>query len=774
MKPTSISLALLAAFGLSLPAQAFESFVIKDIRVEGIQRTEAGTVFNYLPVKVGDRVDDEKAAAAIKALFATGFYSDVRIEADKGVLVVSVDERPIIANIQIEGAKEFESDQLLKALRENGLAESRTFDQAMLGAAEQELKKQYYSRGKYSVRVKTTVTRLERNRVGVAFDISEGLVATIKQINLVGNEKYAEKELKDTFQLNSGGWFSWFSKSDQYSKPKLQADIEALRSFYLDNGYLEFNIDSQQVALSDDKKDMFLTVNLSEGQQYRISDLKFAGDLIVPEETLRKLLDITPGEVFSRSKINAATTRISDRLADEGYAFANVNAVPEVNKEKFEAAFTFYVDPGKKTYVRRVNISGNSRTRDEVIRRELRQLEAAPYAGWKVKRSKERLDLLGYFTEVNIDTPLVADSTDQVDVNVSVTEKQTGNIQVGAGYSQSDGMVLSGSIAQANIFGSGKYLKLELNTSKSTRVYAASFTNPYATPDGVARGFDIYKRRYEPSNNVVGTYSNDTLGAGLRWSVPVSEYDGVNFGLSAERSKLTVYGNSPREYKNFVNKYGDRNLTLLGTVGWARDTRDSALFPTRGKLMTVSGEAGLPGGDIKYYKLTAQQQWFVPLNKTFTFLWNVEAGYGGGLGGQKLPFYSNFFAGGVGSVRGYDSSSLGPRTVDTVRNADGTVTTLNASDATGGNRRLVNNFELLLPVPGMKTDKSVRLSAFVDGGAVWGEGDKLRFNDMRYSAGLAFSWIAPVGPMKFSYAKPLNNKPGDKIDRFQFSLGQIF
>jgi len=770
MKPTSISLALLAAFGLTIPAYAFEPFVIKDIRVEGIQRTEAGTVFNYLPVKVGERIDDDKAAAAVKALFATGFYSDVRLEADKDVLVVSLDERPIIANIQIEGAKEFESDQLLKALRENGLAESRTFDQAMLGAAEQELKKQYYSRGKYSVQVKTTVTRLERNRVGIAFDISEGLVATIKQINLVGNEKYPEKELKEYFQLNTGGWFSWFSKSNQYSKPKLQADIEALRSFYLDNGYLEFNIDSQQVALSDDKKDMFLTVNLTEGAQYKVTGIKFAGDLIVPEEELAKLVEIKPGEVFSRAKINAATARISDRLADEGYAFANVNAVPEVNKEKFEAAFTFYVDPGRKTYVRRVNISGNTRTRDEVIRRELRQLEAAPYAGWKIKRSKERLDVLGYFTEVNIDTPLVADSTDQVDVNVTVTERQTGNIQVGAGYSQSDGMVLSGSIAQSNIFGSGNYLKLEVNTSKSSKVYAVSFTNPYATPDGVARGFDVYKRRYEPSNTSIGLYSNDTLGGGLRWSVPISEYDAINLGLSGERSHLTVFSSSPQAYIDFVNKYGEKNLTWLGTIGWARDTRDSALFPTRGKLLTINGEAGLPGGDIKYYKVTAQQQWFYPIDKRFTFLWNVEAGYGGGYGGQKLPFYSNFFAGGVNSVRGYETSSLGPRA--SVVNSDGTTTS--TSDITGGNRRFVNNFELLLPVPGMKLDKSVRLSAFVDGGTVWGEGQKVKFGDLRYSTGIAFSWLAPVGPMRFSYAKPLNAKEGDKLERFQFSLGQIF
>ncbi|MBV8658611.1 MAG: outer membrane protein assembly factor BamA [Burkholderiales bacterium] len=760
MKPTTLSLALFSIFGLSASAYAFEPFVIKEIRVEGIQRTEAGTVFNYLPVKVGDRIDNEKASAAVKALFATGFYNDVRVEADHDALVVTVDERPVVADIQIEGAKEIESDQLLKALRDNGLAESRIFDQAILDEAAQELKKQYFSRGKYSVQVKTTVTRLERNRVKIKFDISEGLTATIKQINLVGNSTYKEKELREPFQLQTPGWFSWITKNDQYSKPKLQADTETLRSYYLDRGYLEFNIDSQQVALSDDKKDIFLTINMSEGKQYTITGIKFAGDTIVPVEELEKLVDIKPGEVFSRAKINAASEAISARLGDEGYAFANVNPVPDLDKDKQEAVFTFYVDPGRKTYVRRVNISGNSHTRDEVIRRELRQLESGPYAGWKIKRSKERLDLLGYFSEVNIETPLVADSTDQVDVNVTVTEKQTGNIQVGAGYSQSDGVVLTGSISQANIFGSGKFLQLDLNTSKVSRVAALSYTDPYATPDGVSRGYDIYQRHYEPSSTSVGEYVNDTTGLGIRWGVPVSEYDSVSLGLTGERAHLQVFANSPQAYIDFVNKYGDLNLTLLGSAGWARDTRDSSLFPTRGRLTRITGEVALPGGDIKYYKLTGQEQWFYPINKTFTGMWNFEAGWGHGYGGQTLPFYSGFFAGGVGSVRGYETSSLGPRDV--------------TGSATGGNRRIVTNLELLMPVPGMGSDKSTRLSAFVDGGSVWGEGQKLNFGDMRYSTGIAFSWLAPVGPMKFSYAKPLNAKDGDHPERFQFTLGKLF
>lgn len=751
---------MLAVLGISLPALAFDPFVIKEIRVEGIQRTEAGTVFNYLPVKVGDRIDESRVKEAIQALYATGFYNDVRIEADKGSLIVSVDERPVIAEIKIDGAKEFENDQLLKALRENGLSESRTFDRSLLDAAEQELKKQYFSRGRYSVKIKTTINRLERNRVGISFDISEGLVAKIRQVNLVGNKSFSEKELRDYFQLSTPGWFSWFSKNDQYSKPKLQADIETLRTYYLDRGYLEFSIDSQQVALSDDKKDIFLTVNMTEGQKYTISGIKFAGDLIVPEAELQKMVDIKPGETFSRAKINAITDRISARLGEEGYAFANVNAVPDIDKDKVTAQFTYYIDPGRKTYVRRVNISGNTRTRDEVIRREMRQLEAAPYNGSKIKRSKERLDVLGYFSEVNVDNPLVADTTDQVDVNVAVVEKQTGNIQVGAGFSQSDGLVLSGSIAQSNIFGSGKYLKLEVNTSKSTRVYAVSFTDPYSTPDGVSRGFDVYKRVYEPTTSTVGNYTDDSVGGGLRWSVPINEYDSIDFGLSAQYSKLTIYSDSPQSYIDFVNVNGTKSFTYLGTVGFARDTRDSSLSPTRGILRRITSEVALPGGDIKYAKITGQQQWFVPINKDFTFLWNTELGYGKGYGGQSLPFYANFFAGGVGSVRGFESSSLGPKD------------TLNS--ALGGNRRFVNNFELLFPMPGLKNDKSVRLSTFVDAGGVWGEGDKMSASDLRYSAGVALSWLAPIGPLKFSFAKPLNLKEGDRPERFQFSLGKIF
>ncbi|MFC4161548.1 outer membrane protein assembly factor BamA [Chitinimonas lacunae] len=780
MRPNHITLALLAAFGLIVPAHAFEPFVIKEIRVEGIQRTEAGTVYNYLPVKVGERVDDAKVRDAIKALFATGFYNDVRIEADKGVLIVSLDERPVIAEIRIEGAKEFETDQLMKALRENGLAESRTFDRSILEAAEQELKKQYYSRGKYSVQFKTTVTRLERNRVAISFDISEGLVAQIRQINLVGNQSFGDKELLDYFQLTTPGWLTWFTKNDQYSKPKLQADIEALRSFYLDRGYLEFNIDSQQVALSEDKKDIFLTVNLSEGQKYTITDIKFAGELIVAEAELRKLVDIKPGDVFARSKINQATKAINDRLSDEGYAFANVNAVPEINKEKNTAAFTFYVDPGRKTYVRRININGNLRTRDEVIRREMRQLEGAPYSGWKLRRSKERLDLLGFFSEVTIDTPLVADSTDQVDVNVTVTEKQTGNINIGAGYSRDDGFTIIGGFEQSNIFGTGKYLKVDLNTGKSRQVYSLSFSNPYATPDGVARGFSIYKTRYEPNatNDVVSEYVASVIGGELNWSVPISEYDGISFSLAADRSSYSISERTSATLRKELERVGNNPKTFRASVGWARDTRDSALSPTRGVMRRLGASVAVPGSDYKYYKLTAQQQWFFPLSKDFTFLWNIEGGYARGYGGEALPFTQRFNAGGVGSVRGYETASLGPKE----RNS------FNDYVAVGGNRTLINNFELLLPVPGLKNDNSTRLSLFVDGGTVWGEDEKFDFKAMRYSAGIAFQWIGPLGPMKFSLARPLNAKKdsiaivdgkettikGDELRRFQFQLGRTF
>jgi len=748
-------------------ASAMEPFVVKDIRVEGIQRTEAGTVFSYLPVKVGETMDDEKAAAAIKALYATGFFKDVRLEIDNGVLVVTLLERPAIAEIDIVGTKEFTKEQLKDGLKQTGLAESRIFDKSLLDKAEQELKRQYYSRGKYAVVVSTTVTPLERNRVSINFNVTEGEVAKIRQINIVGNQDFKEKELLNLFVLSTPGWMTWFSKNDQYSKQKLAADLETLRSFYLNRGYIEFAVDSTQVSISPDKTDIYITVNLAEGPKYTVSDVKLAGGMLVPEAELRKLVKVQPGDTFSREQLNESTKEIGDRLGNDGYAFANVNAVPELDKEKHQAAFTFLIDPGRRIYVRRINMTGNTKTRDQVLRREMRQMEGGWYSGEKINRSRERLDRLGYFSDVNVETPAVPGTTDQVDVNLGVTEKATGSVMLGAGFSSSDGFIVSGSVSQNNVFGTGNQLAVQVNSGKVNKVYSVSYTDPYYTVDGVSLGYDVYQRNVDPTSlSTVGNYSSSALGAGVRLGVPINENDAVNLGLTYEKTDLTLFDTSPQRYKDFVADFGTTNTTVRADLGWARDTRDSISYPTRGSLQRVYGEVGLPVGDLKYSKISYQNQWFYPLSRTFTLMLNGEIGAGGGYGGRPLPFFKNFYAGGNTSVRGFDAGTLGPK---------------DSSDlALGGSRRIVANAEVLFPFPGLKDDKSVRMSVFADAGAAWGPGDvqgrydKVKVSDLRYSAGVAVSWFSPIGPLKFSLAAPLNAKVGDKEQRFQFILGSVF
>lgn len=750
----------LVAAGLSRAAFAFEPFVVKDIRVEGIQRTEAGTVFSYLPVKVGETFDEEKSAAAIKALFATGFFSDVRLEVQDGVLIVQVQERPAIGQIDIFGAKEFGKDQLKTGLKEVGLAESRIFDRALLDKAEQELKRQYLARGKYGVEIKTTVTPLERNRVAIRFDISEGEVAKIRQINIVGAQAFREKDLLDLMNLSTPNWLSWYTKNDQYSKQKLAGDLETLRSFYLNRGYMDFAIESTQVQITPDKKDIYITINIHEGPRYTLSDIKVAGELLIPEDELRKLVTVRSGEVFSRERITETTKAISDRLGNEGYAFANVNAVPEVDREHQRVAFTFFIDPGRRVYVRNVRITGNTRTRDEVIRREMRQIEGGWYSAAKINRSRERLDKLDYFKEVNVETPAVAGTTDQVDVNVRVEEKPTGNIMAGAGFSSGEGLILSGSVSQANVLGSGNFLAVQANTSKVNTVYALSYTNPYYTDEGLSLGFDIYTRKVDSTALSVTTYTTSSQGLGLRLGVPITETDTVGFGLGYEHTKSTVDTTASPVYAQFVSTFGNSYSILRGDASWARDTRDSRLYPMKGMLQRAVGEIGLPGGELNYVKLTYQHQWLKPLSRETALLLNGEVGWAKGLGGDPFPFFKNYYAGGVTSVRGYKAGTIGPKD--------------NLGQAIGGTRRLVGNAEYLFPVPGMKNDKSARLSAFVDAGAVYGEGAKVTLSDLRYSAGIALSWVSPVGPLKFSLAKALNAKPDDKTEVFQFQLGYVF
>ncbi len=755
---------VIAALFAASPALAFEPFVVKDIRVEGIQRTEAGTVFSYLPVKVGERFSEDKASQAIKSLFATGFFKDVRIEVENDVIIVLVDERPAISQIDFVGIKEFEKDALKKGLKEVGLAESRIFDRALLERAEQELKRQYLSKGLYGVQITTTVTPLERNRVGVNFNVVEGEAAKIRQISIIGNKVFKEKELVDLFSLTTPGWMTWYSKSDQYSKQKLSADIEALRSFYLNRGYLDFSIDSTQVSITPDKKDIYITLSISEGEKYTVSDVKLAGNMVLPEADLQKLVKLKPGDTFVRDDVNATTKAISDRLGNEGYAFANVNAAPEVDKVKREVAFTFFVDPGRRVYVRKINFAGNAKTRDEVLRREVRQMEGAWYDGAALNRSKVRLDRLGYFEEVTIETPAVAGVTDQVDANFTVKERATGNLMLGAGFSSAEKVILSASIAQQNLFGTGNAMSLQMNTGKINRTIALSFTNPYWTVDGISMGWDIYQRNVDPTSLSVATYKSSSIGAGLRFGYPIAEDDRINFGLAVDQTTIKVYDTSPAPYVNFVNTFGDTARSLVATVGWGRDKRDSFLYPTSGVYQRASVEVATPALDMRYVRGSYQHQYWIPFGGGYALMLNGDLGYAHGYDGKELPFYKNFYAGGIGSVRGYQQSTLGPHYTD----SSGYVRAL------GGNRRAIANAEYYFPMPGQGKEKSMRLSLFADTGYVWGADDKVQASDLRYSAGLAFTWSSPVGPLKFSLGQALKKKDGDKTQKFQFQLGTVF
>lgn len=740
-----------------------EPFVVKDIRVEGIQRTEAGTVFTYLPLKVGDTLDDQKAAQAVKALYATGFFKDVRLEAENGVLVVIVEERPAISQIDIVGAKEFEPDQLRSALKSTGLAEGRILDKALLEKAEQELKRQYLSRGRYGASVTTTVTPLDRNRVSITFTISEGDAAKIRQINIVGSQAFKEKDLLDLFVLSTPGWLTWYTKNDQYSKQKLSADLETLRSYYLNAGYLEFAVESTQVSITPDKRDIYITIAITEGQKYTVSDVKLAGDMLVPEEELRKLIAIKPGETFSREKLTESTKMISDRLGDEGYAFANVNAVPELNREKQEVAFTLFIDPGRRVYVRRINIAGNTRTQDHVIRREFRQMEGAWYSGDKINNSKRRVDRLGYFKEVNVETPAVPGTTDQVDVNLSVVEKPTGALMLGAGFSSSEGIVLNASISQANFLGTGNFVSLQINSGDVNTVYALSFTNPYWTVNGVSIGYDLYKRDLDSTDLAVGAYSTSTLGAAARLGFPLGETDSVFFGLGYEKTDIGLFADSPLRYVQFVNEFGSTVDSVPGTVTWARDRRDSAIYTTSGTVQRATAEVGMPGFDLTYYKLNYQLQWYYPLTRDFVLHLNGEIGYADGYDDQPLPFFKNFYAGGISSVRGYEAGTIGPKDV--------------FGDALGGNERYIFNAEVLFPVPGLRGDKSTRMGVFFDAGAVRNNQTAVVAFDeqsFKYSVGLVGFWISPFGPLKFAVAYPINPSDQDKTQSFQFQVGSTF
>jgi len=758
-------------------AQAFNPFTIRDIRVDGIQRVEIGAVFNYLPVKVGDTFAEEHASAAIQSLYATGFFSDVSLEVDGDVLVLRLKERPTIASVSFNGMREFDANALNEALKGVGFGPGRVFDQAMLEQAEFQLKQQYLSKGKYGVEISPVITPLPRNRVGVNFDIFEGGVATIKEINFIGNQAFSSSRLRDELELTTSGFMTWYTGSDKYSREKLEGDVERIRSFYLDRGYLEFAIEPPQVTISPDRDNIYLTFTLHEGQPYKISAVKLAGDLLGLDAQIQKLIGIKAGDTFSGAKTNETIRALTDYLGTLGYAFANVNPSPTLNRETSEAELTFFVDPGRRVYVRRIQVGGNTRTRDEVVRREMRQQEAAWYDADQLKSSRDRIDRLGYFNEVDVQTEPVPGSPDQIDVLVNVKEKPTGLINLGVGYGSTEKVILSAGISQENIFGSGNSLALQLNTSRTNRTLVLSHTDPYWTGDGISKATSLYYRRttpYDSSSNtsggIDGYYRSTALGGGLNFGVPISEADSVFTGVSFEANTLDLYpGNTPLAYQQFANNYGRSTQSVIWNAGWANDTRDSAIAPTQGNYTRIS--ADVSGMDLKYYMFSVQQKYFLPLTRGFTLAFNAGLDWGKTYGGKPFPVTKTVYAGGIGSVRGYEGASLGPRDNFT------TGTYL------GGARRIIGNVQLYLPFPGASRDRTLRWFMFADAGQVVAGSGTLCMDGAgavedpcgwRYSAGLGLSWQSPMGPLELSFGRALNSRRGDDTQAFQFQIGTSF
>ncbi len=749
----------LALLVTSHAAWAVDPFSVRDIRVEGLQRVEAGTVFASLPVRVGDTYNDEKGASAIRALFALGLFKDVRLEVNGDVLVVIVEERPTVADVDFVGAKEFDKDILKKALRDVGLADGRAFDKALVDRAEQELKRQYINRSLYGSEVVTTVTPIERNRVNLVFTVTEGEPAKINEIRIVGNKAFSESTLRNLFDLDTPGWLSWYTKADRYSRAKLNADIESMRSYYLTRGFLEFTVESTQVAISPNKKEIGITINVIEGERFVVSSVKLQGNYLGKDDEFKSLVTIKAGEAYNADSVAQTTRAFSDYFGNFGFAFARVEARPEIDRANNRVVLVINGEPARRAYVRQISVAGNSRTRDEVIRREFRQFEASWYDADKIKISRDRVDRLGYFKEVSVDTREVPGTPDQIDLVITVVEKPTGSLSLGAGFSSSDGLGLAFSVKQDNAFGSGNSLGIQVNTSKINRVVVIGTTDPYFTTDGVSRTLDVYYRTASPYQDQ-SYYQLITSGASIRFGVPFSESDTVFFGLGIERTEIVPGTSLPNSYLNYAEQFGYTSSAVPLTIGWARDRRDSALAPNSGIFQRATGEWGI-AGDARYVRATYQYQQYYPFTKQLTGAVNAEIALGQTVGDRPYPLFKNFFGGGLGSVRGFEQGSLGPRDP---------VTGVNL----GGSKKVNINTELLVPFPGAGNDRTLRLYGFVDVGNVYGPGENITFDDLRASYGIGVSWISPVGPLRLAVAKPFRSLEGDRIQSLQFQIGTSF
>ncbi|GAA0712977.1 outer membrane protein assembly factor BamA [Vreelandella titanicae] len=783
MKIKTLGMAALLLAGAS-GAQA-QSFDVSDIRVEGLQRVSAASVFNAFPVSANERVSEEQLAAAARDLFATGLFDDVSLAREGDVLVIQVVERPTIARLQISGNDQISEEDLRNGLRESGLSEGQVLELSTLEEIQRELEGVYQSQGRYSASIDTEVEEVDEGRVQVNININEGEVAKIRQINIVGNEAFDDETLRGVFELNDrpGRFFGWFS-SDEYSREALSGDIERLRSFYLDRGYVNFDVTSTQVSIGPEKSEIFITLNVDEGAQYRVGNIRFAGDLQISENEARQLLTVKEGEIFSRGDVNASTEALRQRLGAEGFAFADIQGVPEMAGDGETVDLVIAVNPGERAYVRRIEFYGNTTTQDEVLRREMIQLEGAPASTEAITQSRQRLERLGFFSQVEVDTQPVPGEPDLLDVTYNVEEQPSGSVSASVGFSQSAGVIYGVGLSQNNFLGTGNRVNVGAQRSDTFTSVNFGFTDPYWTLDGISRGYNVFYRETDYADSDISTFSTDAYGAGINFGYPVSELSRLNFGASVEDLTVKTYFDTASEIRRYVEDQGEDAQSLKLTASWTRNNLNRGIMPTDGNYQRLSLETGVPGSDSEYYKLRARAQQLFPINddESWAFKFTGNVGYADTLGGNDpFPFYENFYAGGLGSVRGFTSNTLGQRT---------TPATEGGRDRTlGGNVSVEGSAEIIFPLPFVEDQRALQTSLFLDGGNTFltscydvlaEDAGRQQCNsgvdlgDLRYSAGIGLSWLTPVGPLTFSIAEPLNDKSGDDTQFFQFSLGQTF
>lgn len=764
-------------------------FTVSDIRVNGLQRVSAGSVFGALPLNVGETVDERRLADATRSLFKTGFFEDIQLSRDGDVLIINILERPSISSVEIEGNKAISKDDLLKGLKQSGLSEGEIFQQATLDGVRDELQRQYVAQGRYSANIEAEVIPQPRNRVALKIKVTEGAVASIQHINVVGNKVFKDEELTDLFELKTKSWRSFFNNSDKYAREKLSGDLERLRSYYFDRGYINMDITSTQVSITPDKKHVYVTVNIDEGEQYTVRDVKLSGDLKVPEEEVRALLLSRQGQVFSRKVMTTTSELITRRLGNDGYTFANVTGVPQPHDEDNTVSITYVVDPGKRSYVNRINFRGNTKTKDEVLRREMRQMEGGWASTYLIDQSKTRLERLGYFKEVNVETPQVPGTDDQIDVNYSVEEQPSGSITASVGFAQNAGLILGGSISQSNFLGTGNKVSLGLTRSEYQSNYNFSFVDPYWTVDGVSLGYNAFYRStdYSKLNDEISNYSVDSLGAGINVGYPISETSRLNFGLNAQQDKLKTGNQSAEEIYEFVDDEGKNYTNFKASAGWSQSALNRGLMATRGHSQSLVLEATVPGSDLSFYRLDYRGQIFAPLSTNYTLRFHTDLGYADSYGStSELPFFEHYYAGGFNSVRGFKDSSLGPRSTPNTGTRPGTYPDPDKPLPFGGNVLIQGGVELLFPMPFVKDQRSLRTVMFWDVGNVFDTncssaqkdrneaGCGVKYDNLASSVGVGLTWVTALGPLSFSLATPIKKPDNADTQVFQFSLGQTF